>query len=170
MPDYKRRCLYRIKTDNGPGQPDMLESLWAYSFTYTGASSSTPGRYRIRITRFLGEDAYKLFGVSDPAEIEAAEEFFSMQAYLEKWTGDKWAQCLDWMGSPDESTDKIESDLNEMYQSFITGMPIGDTIISPPPFMPRTPPKTSKKTPKAVITPDKTPKKDDSGGGDFDWI
>ena len=169
MPDFKRRCLYRIKTENGSGQPDMLESLWAYSFTYTGASVATPGRYRIRITKFLGEEAYKLFGVDDPETLEAAEELFSLQAYLEKWTGDKWAQCLDWMGSPDDPIEKIEQDLNEMYQSFITGLPIGDTVISPPPFIPRTPPKTSKK-PKTIVPPPSKPDPSKDSGGDFDWI
>ncbi len=168
MPDFKRRCLYRIKTENGPGAPDMLESLWAYSFTYTGASNSTPGRYRIRITKFMGEEAYRLFGVEDPSTIAAADEIFSMQAYLEKWTGDKWAQCLDWMGSPEDSVEKIERDLNEMYQSFITGLPIGDTIITPPPFMPRKPPKTSRKPKPPRDTISDAPKGDDSS--DFDWI
>lgn len=166
--DYKKRCLYRIRTDGSSSSPDMLESTWAYSYIYPGAVSSTPGRYRIRITKLTGASAASMFGV-DPSDIEDVGSLFTVQAYLEKWTSEGWLMCLDWMGDPDDSNKKIEKSLNDMFESFITGVPLEEDIVTPiirpRPESPRKEPVSPNVIPFAPIVENPS-KKDD----DMDWI
>ena len=171
--DYQKRCLYRVKS-SGAGAPEMLESVWAYSFVYPGAMHSTPGRYRIRITKLTGATAVSMFGI-DPSEVEIDEDFFSMQAYVEKWTSEGWISCLDWMGNPDDTMQAIEIDLNQMFQAFITGVPM-DGDKATPVFTPKPPKARKAKKKKEVIEtnfPFLVPNKyvpDNGNDDDDDWI
>ncbi len=111
-----------------------------------------------------------MFGIDDASLVGNPEDAYSLQAYLEKWTNDGWVQCLDWMGNPDDNTDKIESDLNGMYQAFITGIPIEEEIVTPV-FTPRKPPKKSKKSLEPPTTrASESPGKKDGEDPHFDWV
>ena len=86
---------------------------------------------------------------------------------LSKFIGQPESELKIVMGNPDDDTDKIESDLNEMYQAFITGISIGDDIVTPL-FTPRKPPGKPRKPPKdRAAEPLPTKSKDDSN---FDWV
>ena len=147
MAEFKRRCLYRATNCFGEDGPEMFESMWAYTIQYPGADHRTPGRYRIRITKMSGAEFMAMMGREindDDAVID-----FSMQAFLEKWTSEGWVNTLDWIGNPDSSMSEIENDLNEMFQAFTTGEPVGSDFhgsIGPPgPPRPR-PVKPERKT------------------------
>ena len=147
MAEFKRRCLYRATNSMGQDGPEMFESMWAYSVQYPGADHRTPGRYRIRITKMTGAEFMALMGQQvEDAEVSVE---YSMQAFLEKWSSEGWVHALDWIGNPDSSMTEIENDLNEMFQAFTTGEPVGSDFhgsIGPPgPPKPR-PVKPERKT------------------------
>ena len=107
----------------GEDGPEMFESMWAYSVQYPGADHRTPGRYRIRITKMSGAEFMAMMGQEINEDALSVE--YSMQAFLEKWMAEGWAHVLDWIGNPDAQMTEIENDLNEMFQSFTTGEPVG---------------------------------------------
>lgn len=162
MADFERRRLWSATTSLGPGSI-MYESVWAYTIRYPRADHSTPGRYRIRVTKVVGADLSVLIG----QQLEDSSFDFSMQAFVEKWTGEGWLSCIDWIGDPDSSVSEIEVDCNNMFKAFTTGMPIDETFIGSFPPEPRSPkPNKSKKNTQDF--PDSDPPSDDSS--DFDWI
>ena len=133
MAEFKRRCLYRATNSMGDEGPQMFESVWAYSVQYPGADHRTPGRYRIRITKMTGAEFMAMMG--QQIDVEDISVEYSMQAFLEKWSSEGWIHVLDWIGNPDSTSAEIEGDLNEMYQAFATGEPVGTDFhgsIGPP--------------------------------------
>lgn len=166
MAEFKRRCLYRATNCIGEDGPEMFESVWAYTVQYPGADHRTPGRYRIRITKMTGAEFMAMIG----QEIEEGGIAidYSMQAFLEKWSAEGWISTLDWIGNPDSSMTDIENDLNEMFQAFTTGEPVGSDFHGSvgPPCPPRPKPvKPERKT----QTPDFT-NPSDSEDPDLEWI
>ena len=163
MVEFKRRCLYRSTNSVGLNGPEMFESMWAYTIKYPGTDHRTPGRYRIRITKMTGSDFMALMG----QEVEEHEVVidYSMQAFVEKWGSDGWIQCLDWIGDPDSSMRDIEKDLNEMFQAFTTGEPVGSDFHGSmgPPGPPRPTPVKPRKNAQEPPKPSKPEP-------DFDWI
>tara|TARA_Y100001973_G_C5174268_1_gene320919 strand:- start:461 stop:976 length:516 start_codon:yes stop_codon:yes gene_type:complete len=171
MADYRSRKLYQIGASGETDDPESYESMWAYSVKYPHAEYSTPGRYRIRITRMTAAEFIMMMG-GDPSD--ADPDGYSLQGQLEKWTDKGWLQCLDWLGSPTSTNKEIEADLNEMFQSFTTGMPTEKNWDAPVPPRPPTKP-TKKGEPKLKIiegdkkeTEENPPKKSDDSS--FDWI
>lgn len=163
MAEFKRRCLYRATNSIGQDGPEMFESMWAYTIQYPGADHRTPGRYRIRISKMTGAEFLAMMGHDvDPSEISIE---YSMQAFVEKWGSDGWIQCLDWIGDPDSTISDIEKDLNEMFQAFTTGEPVGSDFHGSmgPPGPPKPVPVKPKKN---AHTPPKPPKEEP----DFEWI
>ncbi len=172
MAEFKRRCLYRATNFMGEDGPEMFESTWAYSVQYPGADHRTPGRYRIRITKMTGAEFMAMMG----QEVDADEIVvdYSMQAFLEKWGSDGWIHTIDWIGNPESSTSEIESDLNEMFQSFTTGEPVGSDFhgsMGPPgPPKPKRPkPKKNAAVPD-VPAPDVSTSDTSKPDSGFDWI
>ncbi|OUU74689.1 MAG: hypothetical protein CBC29_06055 [Methylococcaceae bacterium TMED69] len=172
MAEYKFRKLFQLSGAGEFTDPESYESMWAYSIRYPGTDHSTPGRYRIRITRMSAKDFIILMG-GDPTD--ADPQGYSIQGLLEKWTNNGWIHCLDWMGNPTSSNEEIESDLNEMFQAFTTGLPTDKNWEIPP----RPPPRPKRKDAKdkkvptfEVIEGDKTekPTKKDGDDPSFDWI
>ena len=74
--------------------------------------------------------------------------------------------CLDWMGNPDSTEAQIEDDLNEMFESFTTGVP-RDSVEEEYTPIPRRPPKKTR----AKKVPSQKPKPFKKGDeSDFDWV
>jgi len=144
MAEYRAKKLFYSSSSTGPDSTSY-ESVWAYSVTYPSAAHSTPGRFRIRVTKMTATDFIAMMG-GDPSQ--APDEGFSLQGYLEKWTSTGWLHCLDWMGSPDAISEEIEKDLCSMFQSFTTGLPVSISYVNRPPTPPSPPKKAKKKIPK----------------------
>ena len=149
MAEFKRRCLYRATNSVGGDGPEMFESVWAYSVQYPGADHRTPGRYRTRVTKMTGVEFMAMMGREMDEEDLAVE--YSMQAFLEKWTADGWVNTLDWIGNPDSAMTEIENELNEMFQAFTTGEPVGSDFHGSmgPPAPPRPKPVKPERKPQA---------------------
>ena len=162
---YAKRKLWSNLANLGMDDNFAYEAYYAYSVTYPGAMNSTPGRYRIRITKMPASEFLKNFSEHGDEVPEDLTVIFTVQAFLEKWVTDGWLQCLDWMGDPDTDLLQIEIELNEMFESFTTGIALGeDKVSSPFPFRP---PK-EKKTTKPPVPPASSG--DKSGPGDFEFI
>ena len=168
---YAKRKLWSHKARLGLEDNFAYEAVYAYSLNYPGALHSTPGRYRIRISKMPAADFIKSFSEEvDISTIDAdsLQVTFTMQAFLEKWAAEGWIPCLDWMGDPESSMDQIEEELNDMFQAFKTGIPRKsvDDEWEPFPFKP------APKRKKTAKPPVKTPKKPSGGDddSDFDWI
>ena len=164
--EYKRKCLYKITTNSEQSMAAMYESMWAYSIVAPGEHPSSTGRYRIRISKMGSEDFLAMMGKESSG---LPEEAFSIQGYIEKWCSDGWAHTIDWIGDADASVTKIESDLNEMFRAFTTGVPMemfadSDFIDFPP----SKPPKPPKVKPVKIPTPEPVIEKEEEP--DFDWI
>jgi hypothetical protein len=167
--NYSYRKLYNIETKTSDEHSNSYESLWAYTIKYPQAEHSIPGRYRIRISRMTSDEFLALMGAEIPDDIPVD---FSVQAYLEKWSDKGWIHCLDWMGKPDSSNNKIEQDLNEMYKSFTTGKPTNKQYEVDLPASPPIPPKPRGKPKFSIVDggkQDDTKTKKDQPDG-FDWI
>ena len=171
MAEFSRRCLFKINNSSPDGESSMFESVWAYSITYPQATAPTPGRYRIRVVK-LDNGAFPMVA-DDEEELPYS---FSVQAYVERWSDRGWLSCLDWIGDPDSTVEEIETQLNDMYKSFILGRPIENTYesFSSSPIPPKRTPKKPK-IPKRDIRK-KTISEDDiiddapSDDGMDDWI
>ena len=176
--EYEVRKLYDVSTVVGP-ESMTYESMWAYYIRYPGSDHSTPGRFRIRITRMTSSEFLAMMGIDE--ENYDASGAYSIQGYVEKWSDKGWLQCLDWIGAPGSLNKKIEQDLLSMYEAFTTGQPT--TIDSSDfPFPPRAPqppkkPKNPYKTPTLIQFPgkgtkDATKPNNETSGSDpgFDWI
>ena len=115
-----------------------------------------------------------MMGVEDD-QYSSISGGYSIQGYVEKWSDKGWQQCLDWIGAPDSSNDKIEQDLLLMFESFTTGVP---TNIKKSDFRPIPPaPKKPKKINRPSLIPfpskeeiEKAKKSDKDDDPDFDWI
>mgnify|MGYP001400932797 CR=1 FL=1 len=174
MAEFKVRKLFQLGASDTTGVPESYESVWAYSVRYPHTEYSTPGRYRIRITKMTAQEFITMMG-GDPATIGPTEGY-SIQGYIEKWTDKGWLHCLDWIGNPDASYGEIEQDLNDMFQAFTTGVPTEKKWEAPVP--PRPPPidRTGLKKPKfTVVEGDKPDPPQPASGSkdespDFDWI
>lgn len=170
MAEYKYRKLFQLGGSGEYTDPESYESVWAYSVKYPQTDHSTPGRYRIRITRMSAKDFILMMG-GDPKD--ADPQGWSIQGNLEKWLSGGWVQCLDWLGDPNSSNAEIEEDLNEMFKAFTTGMPTEKNWDIPAPKPPSPKKKETKDKPKpfTVIEGDK-PAKSEKKETDpsFDWI
>tara|TARA_A100001011_G_C14296399_1_gene838630 strand:+ start:1558 stop:2043 length:486 start_codon:yes stop_codon:yes gene_type:complete len=150
-----------------------LESLWAYSIVYPGANQATPGRYRIRVTKISAEDVGRIqvnenmlpeledLGIN-PSDLQV----FSVQGYVDQWSSSGWIHALDWIGDPDDSIFEIEEELNIMFKSFITAIPIAEMEpedMPPSSFFPK-----SSRVPRKKGKVKTNDKKGDEP--DFEWI
>ena len=175
MAEYEVRKLYDIAT-----QPDAesgtYESMWAYYIRYPQAEYSTPGRFRIRITRMTAGEFMAMMGVEEEHHIPPGA--YSIQGYIEKWSDKGWLQCIDWIGAPESSNTQIEQDLLEMYEAFTTGRPTTIASYDPPP-PPRKPKKATpqRSSPTLIKFPskEKDENKDSSTENKakkdpFDWV
>ena len=158
-------------------QSEGLESLWAYSVVYPGSSQPTPGRYRIRVTKISVADAGRIQINEDMLpELEGMGinpsdlQFFSVQGYVDQWSSSGWIHALDWIGDPDDSIFEIEEELNQMFKSFVTAIPIEEIepgAVPTSPFFPGGSQPPRKKSKIRDQVGDKKEKADDS---DFEWI
>ncbi len=175
MAEYQVRKLYNVSTASG-SDSETYESMWAYYIRYPQTETNLPGRFRIRITKMTAAEFMNMMGYD---EATAAPIGYSIQGYIEKWSDKGWQQCIDWIGSPESTTDEIEKDLLEMYKAFTTGQPAN---LSPssyvPPSPPTKPPKKTKTAKNASVLkfPSGDSKKPNSGKNQkedsdgFDWI
>ena len=108
MAEYEVRKLYDVATQLGE-ESGTYESMWAYYIRYPQAEYSTPGRFRIRITRMTAAEFMAMMGMDDDHSMPLGG--YSIQGYIEKWSDKGWLQCIDWIGSPESSNDQIEQDL-----------------------------------------------------------
>ena len=172
MAEFNRRCLFKISNSSPDGESSMYESVWAYSITYPQATAPTPGRYRIRIVK-LDNGAFPILADEEEIENTGMPYSFSVQAYIERWSDRGWLQCLDWIGDPDSTVEEIQSQLNDMYKSFILGKPIEKTYESSaiPPIPPRKKyPRPKPKKDNRRKTIDEDISDDDTPDSDIDWI
>ena len=166
---YKHKQLFRNSNASFSNEATAVESVWAYVH---GVDVKKTGRYRIRITKMGAQELIQL-GL---APEETPEEFYGIQAYLEKWQElHGWLPLFDWVGDPMSDIESIESYLGKQFQSFVTGLTIesSNSYDFPSPKTPK-PTKSKKppfKTPLPEITSSDTENpskgKDDS---DFDWL
>jgi len=168
---YAKRKLWSNLANLGLDDNFAYESYYAYSVTYPGAMASTPGRYRIRITKMPASEFLRNFSEKTDFSIEEEDLsiVFTIQAFLEKWTNEGWLQCLDWMGEPETGLSEIEEELNDMFESFTTGISrFDDKVSSPFPFKPPRD-RTSRRPPAPNPAPrDSKPKPTDDD--DFDFV
>ena len=165
---YKKKCLFKNSNATWGKEPTAQESVYAYLYGVDATKST--GRYRIRITKMSAADLMAM-GVAPEG---TPADFFGMQANLDKWSAEHgWIPLFDWVGDPDASLYKIEKELNNQFQAFITGVTVEENFSFDLPK----PPKVKK-----VKLPD-TPKKDntnetkeenateDKGDDpDFEWL
>ena len=112
------------------------------------------------------EDFIAMIGENNSFPEDAA---FSIQAYLEKWTDRGWLQCLDWLGNPSASNEEIESQLNEMFRSFIVGNPVKKPMETEPPEPPENH-HPSKPIKFNIVDGGKSDDVQKSKDSDIDWI
>ena len=62
--EYEVRKLYDVSTIVGP-ESMTYESMWAYYIRYPGSDHSTPGRFRIRITRMTSSEFLAMMGIDE---------------------------------------------------------------------------------------------------------
>ena len=172
MAEYQAKKLYNVSTMIGITS-ETYESMWAYYIRYPSTETNLPGRFRIRITRMTADEFMSMMGMEEhPVSPDSG---FSIQGYVEKWSDKGWLQCLDWIGSPDSSNEKIELDLIEMFKAFTTGQPadITCTDATPRPIPPTSPRTTThpKKDLKVIPFPEIAPRPDNpEKPDDLDWI
>ena len=164
--NFNKKCLFKVRSTPNENMSQGLESVWAYIINYPGSSHPTPGRYRIRVSRINGFDNLMSIGQIEVAEesLSEIEGFSSIQGYVDQWSSGGWIHVLDWIGD-DKALDDVESDLNEMFQSFITAEPIGEFSYIPAPT-PKSPAKKRGKPPAS----NKKDSDDKEDSDDFDWI
>ena len=174
MSEYRARQLYNVSTAINP-ESETYESMWAYYIRYPQTETNIPGRFRIRITRMTASEFMAMMGLEEGEYTPSSG--YSIQGYIEKWSDKGWIQCLDWIGPPDSTNDKIEKDLLEMYRAFTTGQTADiDQGGYPPPSPPPLKSKTVKPGGLTVINfpPKKKPKTEDGKATppdpDFDWV
>ena len=115
---YKHKQLFRNSNASFSNEATAVESVWAYVH---GVDVKKTGRYRIRITKMGAQELIQL-GL---APEETPEEFYGIQAYLEKWQElHGWLPLFDWVGDPMSDIESIESYLGKQFQSFVTGLTI----------------------------------------------
>ena len=161
MVEFSRRCLFRQTLGDSAEASPVYESTWAYYMIYPGTLVPTPGRYRIRMV--FGQEA-NLNEMDD-------RFFIHSHIFVEQWKQDGWMHCLDYFYDPSMKLSilEIESDINEMFKSFITGHPLNEinsdeSFDKWPGGFP--PPEPQKKHPKPKPGKGKSPIKEN----DFDWI
>jgi hypothetical protein len=168
MAEYQVKKLYNVSTMIGL-QSETYESLWAYYIRYPRTETNLPGRFRIRITRMTSDEFMAMMGME---EERVTTSGYSIQGYIEKWSDKGWLQCLDWIGSPGSTNEKIELDLIEMFKAFTTGQPADivqddDRPFAPPP--PRKKPVRKKSDPTAGTTKTADSVVEEESADD-DWI
>jgi len=171
MAEYKSRRLFQLTASAHDGAPESFESMWAYSIRYPHAEYTTPGRYRIRITRMTAAEFVLMMG-GNPSDVEN-DGAFTIQAHVEKWSDKGWIHCLDWLGNPMADFPEIEQDLNDMFQAFTTGRPSEKNWDIGLPPKPKPPSRPVPTTPNLkVVKGEKTEKPTSEKGSDpdFDWI
>ena len=170
MAEYQVRKLYNVSTTIN-SESGTYESMWAYYIRYPQTETNIPGRFRIRITKMTASEYMAMMGLEEGEY--SSSSGYSIQGYIEKWSDNGWIQCLDWIGPPGTTNDKIEKDLLEMYRAFTTGQSTDiDQDGYPPP-----PPKKPKTTDPGILTvinfpPKKKPdlKEEKERPSDPDWV
>ena len=165
---YKKKCLFSNSNGSWGKEATCQESVYAYLYG-TGDGKQT-GRYRIRITKMSAADlvAMGMAPEGTPAE------FFGMQANLDKWHLENgWIPLFDWVGDPDATLRKIEQDLNEQFQAFVTGITLEENFSFDLPKPPKKksiklPPKPEDKKSTVEEEQDEPSSSDDSP--DFEWL
>jgi len=161
---FKKKILFKNTNGTFSQEASAIESIWAYMH---GTTTKKTGRYRIRITKMSAEELISM-GLA-PENI--TPEFYGLQANLDQWhEGTGWLPCLDWVGDPLASIDKIEKDLGKQFRSFITGLAIEEDFSFDLPKPPPTKP-AAKKPPFKMPKPDVgSETKSTIGKGDSDDI
>ena len=90
---YKKKLLFRNSNGTYLKEATSIESCWAYLH---GIELKTTGRFRIRITKMTGAELV-MMGLA-PTEIP--EDFYGLQANLDKW----------------------QQDLCNQFEAFVTGI------------------------------------------------
>ena len=163
---YRKKCLFRNTNATWQSEASAVETVWAYLH---GAEKKTTGRYRIRITKLSGPELVAM-GL---APEETPPSFFGMQATLDKWHEQHgWIPTFDWVGNPDATLVKIETDLNAQFESFITGISLEENFSFDLPEPPRKkdiklPPKKKKPEEDTTSSNDENKTNDDP---DFEWL
>ena len=165
---YKKKCLFKNSNGTWGKEPTAQESIYAY--LYGTSTTKSTGRYRIRITK-MGAAELVAMGVAPEG---APPEIFGMQASLDKWHVDHgWIPLLDWVGDPEATLYKIEKELNEQFQSFVTGLSLDEDFSFELPKPPKVKAVKLPKEPKnndQVDTEDESKSKDSDDDPDFEWL
>ena len=111
-------------------------------------------------------------GMMNPEDTDPSALYFGIQGTLDKWHNDEgWLSLFDWVGDPNDSTYKIEQDLNKQMEAFITGISLTEDFSFSLPPKPRPKRKDTKDKEKDKEN-EKQPHKPDSGDDDpdFEWL
>jgi len=114
---------------------------------------------------------------------ETPEDFYGLQATLDKWNEQiGWIPLFDWVGDPLSEIDDIEKDLGKQFEAFVTGVSMDESFGFDLPKPPKPPKKTTKKKYKDFKVPSSGGKKypglkdvpkdkiNKIDSDDFDWI
>jgi len=166
---YKNKSLFKNTNATFGKEPTIIESVWAY-LHIVGEEKRT-GRYRIRISK-MDASAMIAMGFMNPEDAEPDAVYFGIQGALDQWhTKEGWLSLFDWVGDPNDSTFKIEKDLNKQMESFVTGVSLTEdfAFTLPPKPQPKREPVKDKEKKESDKKIDK-PAQDTDDSSDFDWL
>ena len=166
---YKKKSLFKNTNATFGKEATMIESVWAY--LYTVGEEKRTGRYRIRITKMDAATMIAM-GMMSPEDTDPSALYFGIQGTLDQWHNDEgWLSLFDWVGDPNDSTYKIEQDLNKQMEAFITGISLAEDFafsLPPTPRPKRKDTKDKEKDKENEKQPDKPDSSDDDP--DFEWL
>ena len=170
MSQFKRVKLFSNISMIGP-ENVLYDEVWVYKLL--SDSGCVKQKYRIRYQR---TDSAVALGFT---EDEAAAATEMLEAYgpavscvLEVWHNEKWKRCLDWMGDPTVSPEKVCSELNEQFKAFVTCVPIKNPFVTSSFPSGPNPPKAKKRKDEIdeLDSIDGSEDKPEKETPDFDWI
>jgi len=167
---YKKKLLFKNSNANYEREASAIESVWAYLIS-TEPDSKRTGRFRIRITKM---SAAELVAMGLAPE-QTPPDYYGLQASLDKWNESiGWIPLFDWVGDPNDEIYKIERDLCDQFEAFVTGISSRESFSFDTPK----PPKAKK--PKATLpTKEKDVEKledkptdasESDSDPDFEWL